>query len=206
MYAIRSYYAQEEELFQPTQFKKLSGPTVIGKIELPKEIVKSSEKPGDKKDNKRRKRKRIKKEKVNVGAPASTEKPQLTKAGENKPAVAGEPKKEAKPKRVVKLTKRPVRTEVNEVDVQKQIKDTLARLTSKGKNKGAKHRRDKRDVFTQRQEAEAEQIELEKSILKVTEFVTANELASMMSVQVNQIISTCMSLGMFVSINRNNFV
>jgi len=95
-----------------------------------------------------------------------------------------------------------VRPEVSEEDVAKQIKDTLARLTSKGKSKASRYRRDKRDMASMRQQAELDRIHEEKKILKVTEFVTANELANMMGVQVNQIIASCMSLGLFVSINQ----
>ncbi len=197
----------ENEIFKPTQVKKLSGPTVIGKIELPKEPVKSSEKKDDSKNaaNKKRKRKRIRKEKEKVNI---NDKPQTAQAGgENKPKTLekkkpGAPVPASAKRTAPKLRKRPARAEVNDEDVQKQIKDTLARLTSKGKSKGAKHRREKREAVSQRQQAELDKIDQEKSVLKVTEFVTANELANMMSVQVNQIIATCMSLGMFVSINQ----
>ncbi|SHF63013.1 translation initiation factor IF-2 [Dysgonomonas macrotermitis] len=96
-----------------------------------------------------------------------------------------------------------IRTEVSEEDVQKQIKETLARLTSKGgKNKGSKYRKEKREANSNRQQAEQEQQELESRVLKITEFVTANDLASMMNVPVVQVISTCMSIGMMVSINQ----
>ncbi|MDH6353863.1 translation initiation factor IF-2 [Dysgonomonas sp. PH5-45] len=92
---------------------------------------------------------------------------------------------------------------VTEEDVQKQIKETLARLTSKGnKGKGAKYRKDKRDAISQRYQEELEQQEQESKILKITEFVTANDLANMMNVPVVQVISTCMSIGMMVSINQ----
>ena len=88
-------------------------------------------------------------------------------------------------------------------EIQKQIKETLARLSgNKTKSKGAKYRREKRQAIAERTEAQEEQSELEKKILKVTEFVTANELAIMMDVQVNEIIGACMSLGLFVSINQ----
>ncbi|MCU4174580.1 translation initiation factor IF-2 [Carboxylicivirga sp. N1Y90] len=192
-----------ENTFRPTQVKKLSGPTVIGKIELPKAPVKTEGNKDDKKTaNKKRKRKRIRKDKEKVDI---NQKPQVGGTSVKKKVVtvgSGEQKKDQRVKRSPKIRKRPVRAEVNEEDVQKQIKDTLARLTSKGKNKGAKHRREKREAQSQRQQEELEKIDQEKSILKVTEFVTANELASMMDVQINQIISTCMSLGMFVSINQ----
>lgn len=98
--------------------------------------------------------------------------------------------------------KKPVKVEVNEGDVQKQIKDTLARLTNKGKGKGVKHRRDKRDANYQRIAEQEEQDMQESKILKITEFVTANDLASMMNIPVVQVISTCMSIGMMVSINQ----
>ena len=77
------------------------------------------------------------------------------------------------------MKKRPVRAEVDEEEVQKQIKETLARLTTKGKSKGSKYRREKRDAISQKTQEEIEdKIELEKNILKVTEFVSVNELAS----------------------------
>ncbi len=194
---------ENEDSFRPTQVKKLSGPKVLGKIELPKAPVKTAESKDASRNanNKKRKRKRIKKDKEKV----DINQKQQAASGEGRPASSGvkkELKKRPLNQRGQGAKKRPVRTEVNEEDVQKQIKDTLARLTSKGKNKGAKHRREKREAQSQLKQAELEKIDQEKSILKVTEFVTANELASMMDVQVNQIISTCMSLGMFVSINQ----
>ena len=99
--------------------------------------------------------------------------------------------------------RRPVKAEISEEDVQKQIKDTLARLTAnKGKSKASRHRRDKRDAVSQKHMAEMEKANQEKNIIQVAEFVTVAELATMMDVQVNQIIASCMSLGLFVSINQ----
>ncbi len=100
--------------------------------------------------------------------------------------------------------RRPVQPEVNEEDVQKQVKETLARLTAKDKGlkKGAKWRREKREANATR-EREAMQAEMAESrVLKITEFVTANDLAVMMGVPVNNVIGTCMSLGVMVSINQ----
>ncbi len=94
------------------------------------------------------------------------------------------------------------KTEISEEDIDKQIKDTFARLGSKGKSQTAKHRRDKRDAAQQKLQAEIEQEEKEKSILKLTEFVTVAELATMMNISVTEVISACMSLGLFVSINQ----
>jgi translation initiation factor IF-2 len=91
---------------------------------------------------------------------------------------------------------------VNEEEVQKQIKETLARLTTKGKSKGSRYRREKREAISQKHQEVVDQQELDKNILKVTEFVSVNELASMMAVPVTDIISTCMNLGLFVSINQ----
>ena len=99
---------------------------------------------------------------------------------------------------------RPVTPEVSEEDVQKQVKETLARLTTKDKNlkKGAKWRKEKREANASR-EREAQQAEMAESrVLKITEFVTANDLAAMMDVPVNNVIATCMNLGVMVSINQ----
>jgi translation initiation factor IF-2 len=182
---------QEEELIKlyKPEIKKLSGLTVVGKINLPVEEKKkpSQYQPvkvdGSNDFRRKKKRKRILKEKevVPVGKPATED-------------------KKDKSKKVIK--KRPIRTEVNEEEVQKQIKETLARLTSKGKSKGSKYRRDKREAISQRQKEVVEQKELDKNILKVTEFVSVNELASMMNMPVTEIIATCMNLGLFVSINQ----
>lgn len=136
----------------------------------------------------RKKRKRINKERVNVDkTPGINSRPAPPRKDDNK-----------------KRLKRPVKTEVSEEDVQKQIKETLARLTNKGKTnvKAAKHRRDKREAASQRQQDMMEQEEMESRILKLTEFVTANDLANMMDVPVTQVIATCMSIGIMVSINQ----
>ncbi|WP_300699284.1 translation initiation factor IF-2 [Bacteroides sp.] len=95
-----------------------------------------------------------------------------------------------------------IKQEVKEEDVAKQVKETLARLTSKGKNKGAKYRKDKRELASSRMQELEDQEMADSKVLKLTEFVTANELANMMDVSVMQVISTCMSIGMMVSINQ----
>ncbi len=177
------------ELFRP-DFKKLSGPTVVGKIDLPIEEKKKTapnqpvkiDPDSDFRRKKRRKRITKDKDQISVVKPETAEK--RDKGG----------------KRVQK--KRPVRTEVDEEEVQKQIKETLARLTTKGKSKGSRYRREKRDAISQKHREAEDQIEQNKNILKVTEFVSANELAIMMNVPVTDIISTCMNLGLFVSINQ----
>ena len=141
-------------------------------------------------DLKKRKRKRIKKERVDV-AP-----------GTAAAAAASTPDNKAKKTPTVHPRKRPIRHEVSEVDVQKQVKDTLARLTSKTKSKGSKHRRDKRAAYSEKMAHDLASAESEQKAIKVTEFVSVNELATMMDISATQVISTCMSLGMFVSINQ----
>ncbi len=202
---------KQDENFMPTQVKKLSGPTVVGKIVLPVDNRNGSESRDDRKAR-RKKRKRIKKEKekVNIEAPNAAAPDKGVKEGERrpgqfqqaKPGVNQAANNANKKKPVNKVKKRPVRPEVSEEDVAKQIKDTLARLTSKSKSKTSRHRREKRDLATMRQQAELERMDQEKKILRVTEFVTANELANLMDIPVNQVIASCMSLGLFVSINQ----
>ena len=185
--------------------EKLNGPTVVGRIDLP-----SDKKPtangadSAQQQNRKKKRKRISKDapgnqqRVNVGEkPAQGERKKLvvTKNIGSAPSGGGDKSK---------LKKRPLmKKEVSEEDVQKQIKDTLARLTTKGtKSKGSKYRKDKRQIVSDRMAAQAERDTAEQNILKVTEFVSVNELATMMDTSVTSVISTCMSLGLFVSINQ----
>ncbi len=209
--------ANEEKVFKPTQVKKLSGPTVVGKIELPKTPTKSDN-SGDKGKKKKRKRIRKDKERVNInekqggqqGGSNANNQQGGGNRGNNKPrnhnnAQGGQhpPKHDRPNKRHKNTAKRQPKPEIREEDVQKQIKDTLARLTAnKGKSKSSRHRRDKRDAVSQKHMAEMEKANQEKNVIKVTEFVTVAELAAMMDVQVNQIIASCMSLGLFVSINQ----
>jgi translation initiation factor IF-2 len=100
-----------------------------------------------------------------------------------------------------RLKKPVLKSEISTEDVSKQVKETLARLTAKPK-KGTKYRRDKREAGSQRRQEEAEQERLDSQIIKITEFVTVNDLANMMDVPVVQVISMCMNLGQMVSINQ----
>jgi translation initiation factor IF-2 len=155
--------------------KKLSGPNVVGKIDLP------IEKPRvpNKGEVEKRKRKRVRK--VDVNKPQN----QAPKA---------------KPFRKVGKTDKP---EITEKDIQKEIKETLARLSGKGgKSKGAKNRRTKRENVAMKRLEEEAMAELEEKVLKLTEFVTVSELATMMNVSSTEVISACMSLGIFASINQ----
>ncbi|MCT4615993.1 MAG: translation initiation factor IF-2 [Marinifilaceae bacterium] len=191
----------KDEVFKSST-QKLSGPTVVGKIELP------VEKKGSTNKNKT-KRKRIKKdgEKVNINASKgnnndNNQQGNKNNRGRNKNNNnQGQNQDRNKFKKLKK--KKNVKKEVSEEDVQKQIKDTLARLTSKGgKSKGAKHRKEKREIASAKAMEREEQIEATKNVLQLTEFVTVNELATMMEVPVTDIIGTCMGLGLFVSINQ----
>ena len=146
----------------------------------------------------KKKRNRINKEKVdiNVAGTGSQFRGEKQQRGN---ANAGQPNGKHNKDRFKKTAPK---AEVSDEDVAKQVKETLARLTSKGKNKAAKYRKEKREVMQNRQ-LEQEQEEREESkVLKLTEFVTANELANMMDVSVTQVISTCMSVGIMVSINQ----
>ena len=116
----------------------------------------------------------------------------------NPQAQQGGKKKHQKPQ-----PKPVVRPEVSDEEVSKQVKDTLARLTAKGaKNKGAKYRKEKREEVQQRMNEAVEREEMERKVLKVTEFVTVSELATMMDVSPMEVISACMNLGLMVSINQ----
>ncbi len=141
----------------------------------------------EKGEGERKKRQRIKKDKIDINNPNV----QVTEGGK-------------KPQKQKQKQPRPVRVEVSEEDVQRQVKETLARLTSKNSSqkKGAKWRKEKREANLMREQELANQERLESKILKITEFVTANDLATMMGVEVNKVISTCMSIGMMVSINQ----
>lgn len=138
----------------------------------------------------RKKRKRIQRQ---------DEKVQL----ENIPSSNKNAKVEENKRKLKKLKKKKnEKAEISDEDVDRQIKDTFARLENKKKSQTARHRRDKRDAVQQKLQAELELEEREKSILKLTEFVTVAELATMMDISVTEVISACMSLGLFVSINQ----
>ena len=140
----------------------------------------------------KKKRKRIGKEKIDIEKSAQ----QIQSDGKlgKGEAKAGKRKKEK--------AKRPFKPEVSEEDVQRQVKETLARLTAKTQKKSAKWRREKREAVREEEQAEAALLAAEQKTLKLTEFVTANDLAAMMNVPVNKVIGTCMNLGVMVSINQ----
>lgn len=151
----------------------------------------------------RKKRKRIGKEKIDIEKSAKqigNDAPRKEQKQNNTPNpanAAGGKRNKDKAK-----AKRPFKPEVSEEDVQKQVKETLARLTSKPSKKAAKWRKEKRDAVSEREREAAELEAAEGKILKLTEFVTANDLAVMMDVPINKVIGTCMSIGVMVSINQ----
>ncbi|MBO0322880.1 translation initiation factor IF-2 [Muricauda sp. CAU 1633] len=177
-----------------TQYQKLSGPKITGdKIDLsqfnkPKkkkeEPQKSSSTSSDSSSDRRKRRKRI----VKNGPQSGNGRP--NRGGPSGPGRRGQ--RTSAPK-----------VEPTEEEVQKQVRETLEKLQGKSsKGKGAKYRREKRDQHRQQTEKDLEQQELESKILKVTEFVTVNELATLMDVSTTQIISACMSLGIMVTMNQ----
>lgn len=199
--------ADQSNLFRPNaEENKLSGPKVLGKIDV-NLLEKKSE------FGRREKRKRITKDKVDLN---NQKQVQGGSRSEGRPAsggASGRPARDSNNNNNNNNNRKkgqkgnpkpaPVHVEVSDEEVQKQIKDTLARLTSKGpKFKTAKHRRDKREAVSARMQEEQAREEREKSILKVTEFVTVSELATMMDVSVTDVITACMNLGLMVSINQ----
>ena len=192
------------------------GIKVMGKIDLstinqntrPKK--KSKEEKRKERENKgqqggeRRKRNRINTERVDINAAANQPNANKNKGGNNG---GGNNNNAAGGRNANKKNKKPNRNqkplEVNEEDVARQVKETLARLTSRGQNKkGAKYRKEKREAAQERLNEERAEERKESKTLKLTEFVTVSELASMMNVSVNQVIGTLMSVGIMVSINQ----
>ena len=202
-----------EDNFIPTKFTKLEGPRIVDKIELPVEH-KGKGKPvatsGEDKKDKKKKRKRIGNSPVNPNEVAGADKPKdkggKPQQGGKQQGQGGKPgKDEKRSKDRFKKGKQPIfeeKPELSDEEIQKQIKETLARLSPLGKSKTSKHRREKRHNIQNELEEERMHEMEEQKILKVTEFVTANELATLMNIPVTKVIATCMSLGMFVSINQ----
>ncbi len=168
----------------------LEGPTILGSIVLPE-----PRKPADKKKP--------------VASSSDDLKAKKKKRKRIRSAGTGEtPQSETKPEpgkgkfRDKKFHKDIIKPEISQEDIQRHIKETLSRLSPMGKSKASKHRRMKRDAANQQMQEEQVRMEEGKRVIQVTEFVTANELATMMNVNVTQVISTCMALGLFVSINQ----
>ena len=192
---------QKANVFRATEAPTLAGPQILGTMDVSGMVA------GGK-----RHRKRLEKAKVDISkqqnnAPKGgnqqndkNDKNKFNKQNnnQNQQNQGGGKKNKQKPQ-----PKPVVRPEVSDEEVSKQVKDTLARLTAKGaKNKGAKYRREKREEVRERMNEAFEQEAAEKKILKVTEFVTVSEVATMMSISPMEVISACMNLGLMVSINQ----
>ena len=204
--------APKDNIFRPATVT-LTGPQVLGTMDV------SGFVPGGK-----HKRKRLQKEKVDVnkaqkggsqGGNRNGQGGQGNQGGQNNRGNQGgqnnrggqgqnQPRPgEGRRNKNKNMPKPILRPEVSDEEVSKQVKDTLARLTAKGaKNKSAKYRRDKREAVAERMNEEFEREEMERSTLKVTEFVTVSELATMMNVSPTEVITACMNLGLMVSINQ----
>jgi len=192
---------RKDSTFRP-EIATLTGPKVLGTMDVTGMV------PGGK-----HKRKRLQKEKVDInraqqqksgkGGGQGGQQSGGGNAGANANANRPKPGEGRRNKNKNKAPKPVVRPEVSDEEVSKQVKDTLARLTAKGtKSKGAKYRKEKREMVAERMNEEFEREEQERSILKVTEFVTVSELATMMNVSVTEVITACMNLGLMVSINQ----
>ena len=196
----------------------IAAPKILGKIDLdainqstrPKKKSKEEKRKeriakekqangGANADSEKRKRKRIGKEKVDIEHPGGQQAGGQKQGGGNNDSRRNKNKNADRPNN---KAKRHIKAEVSEEDVQKQVKETLARLTNKPQKKSAKWRKEKREAFEEREREEAALEAKESKTLRITEFVTANDLALMMDVPVNKVIATCMNIGVMVSINQ----
>lgn len=188
-------YSKDDANFIKTKFTKLEGPKILNKIELTEVTKTTTKKPAqpaastDDARNKKKKRKRLKNTKVNPEAHiVEKEKPTFTQSKSRK---SEHPRGKVEKK-----------VELSEEEIQKQISETLQRLSGTGRSKSSKYRREKRQAINIERQEEIARQEEEEKIIKVAEFVTANDLATLMDVPVTQVIATCMAIGMFVSINQ----
>ena len=200
--------AEDEEVFKPVS-QTVGGPQlkVVGKVDLTSinQQTRPRKKTKEEKRNERiakaqtegagkKKRKRIGKEKIDIESAGNQA---AAPSGKNRGG-----KDEGKRSKDKKGNRKPLRPEVSEEDVQRQMKETLARLTAKTSKKAAARRRERREEHREEAREEAALAAAQSKILKLTEFVTANDLAIMMNVPINKVIATCMNLGVMVSINQ----
>ena len=198
----------EEEVYKPVS-QTVGGPQlkVVGKVDLTSlnQQTRPRKKTKEEKRNERiakaqaegagkKKRKRIGKEKIDIESAGNQA---AAPSGKNRGG-----KDEGKRSKDKKGNRKPLRPEVSEEDVQRQMKETLARLTAKTSKKAAARRRERREEHREEAREEAALAAAQSKILKLTEFVTANDLAIMMNVPINKVIATCMNLGVMVSINQ----
>ena len=207
---------EEDGVFKLKSQPDLAGPRVLGSIdlstinssmrpkkkskeELRKEREEKARQQGAAPSGERKKRNRIGKERIDVNAASVQAESASRQQGNNSGSGSAGGKKKKKGNKPAPV----LRPEASEEDVAKQVRETLARLTNKSKtSKGAKYRKEKREQVRHQQEEQMLEAKAESKILKLTEFVTANELATMMDVPVTKVIGTCMSIGIMVSINQ----
>ncbi len=214
--------SEEKKLFTlKSEQKNAPKVNVLGKIDLssinqstrPKKKTKEEKRKereekaqqqhGGSQNGEKKKRVRINKERVDINAASqnNSSAPNNNNNNNNNNNQGGGGKNKSKKERNRKRNQRPL--EVNEEDVARQVKETLARLTTKNQNKkGAKYRKEKREAVQEKLQEERREQNAESKTLKLTEFVTVSELATMMNVAVTQVIGTCMSIGIMVSINQ----
>ena len=202
---------EEKEKIRQDQ-KKLMKEAIIKEIRKDdSKLAKSGPKDSAEAAANKKKRNRINKEKVDVNNVATSNfaapRPNVQGKGGNSNGQGGQANGQGNNNRrnnnnKDRFKKPVIKQEVSEEDVAKQVKETLARLTTKGKNKTSKYRKEKREMASNRMQELEDQEMADSKVLKLTEFVTANELATMMDVSVNQVIATCMSIGIMVSINQ----
>jgi translation initiation factor IF-2 len=213
-----------EEIYR-TEIKKIDGPKVVDKIDLAQFAQKPSQKP---KENHPHQHHRPDKKKTQL--PKEQQKPVFSTSTEKEKVADNNSDKRHKRKRIIPKTqgttttpqnntqpktdlsvkkpfskkdkKKKHRFEVDVEEVDRSVKSTIASMLNKTKSQTSKYRKEKRDAFSQKMQDELELQEKEKNIIKITEFVSVNELSSLMNVPVNEVISTCMNLGLFVSINQ----
>ncbi|MGC8865408.1 MAG: translation initiation factor IF-2 [Bacteroidales bacterium] len=204
---IKEETKTEEDNFIPVNVQKIEGPKVVGKVDLDaihrptqpkpdkKKPVASSQGPAPASD-KKRKRKRISEEKIETG---KTDEAKTDKTSKFKIVTRSEKKKKAQERHGFREEVKP---EIDQEEIQKQVKETLAKLTQQTPSKASKARKIKKELIKERQARQQQEMEESAHTLKVTEFLTANELASLMNVPVTDVIKLCMDLGRVVSINQ----
>ena len=209
---LKGGYIDEKGVFHPKSVASVTAPVVVGKIDLA--ALDNRTKPEKKSPNdKKRQRNRITTQKVDVNAAIKNQQNQpkpkegTRNGGQNKQQPnqrgAQQQSQQGGGRNKKNKNKTPVKTpELTEEEMRKQVKENLARLTSKQLKKGVKYRKDKREAIHSRMLEQEEEASAESKVLKLTEYVTANELATMMDVPVTKVIGTCMSLGIMVSINQ----
>ena len=186
------------EIFTLHKPQPVTQPKVVGKIDL--SAINQATHPGKKSKEEKKKEREQRQQQQNQQNQQAAEKRKRERIKQNKVDINDAKNQKGKPN---KNAKRPVKVEVDDEEVQRQLKETIARLQNlRGKTATSKHKRDRRQSEREKMAEEKAEQQAQSSVLKLTEFVTVNDLAVMMNVPVTKIIGTCMTLGMMVSINQ----